>query len=92
MKGTDTLYVFGDVVDPGLHPIKTLLKLMEMSNIICIVGNHELMALDGISFMNTRITTESVDAIDCGCGMPECQEADLRRYVLKLERNSIRGI
>ena len=46
LKDTDTLYVLGDVLDRGPHPIKTLLKLMEMPNAICLVGNHELMALE----------------------------------------------
>lgn len=54
----------GDVVDRGPNPITTLLKLMEMPNAVCIVGNHELMALDGLRFLNTQITTESVDSID----------------------------
>ena len=39
LQDMDTLYVLGDVVDRGPHPIKTLLKLMEMPNAICIVGN-----------------------------------------------------
>ena len=64
LKDTDSLYVLGDVVDRGPHPIKTLLKLMEMPDVICLVGNHELMALDGLRFLNTQITTESVGAID----------------------------
>ncbi len=64
LKDTDTLYVLGDIVDRGPHPIKVLLKLMEMPNAICIVGNHELMALDGLRFLNTQITTESVESID----------------------------
>lgn len=64
LKEEDTLYMLGDVVDRGPHPIKTLLKLMEMPNVVCIVGNHELMALDGLRFLNTQITTESVDSID----------------------------
>ena len=37
---------------------------MEMPNAVCFVGNHELMALDGLRFLNTQITTESVDSID----------------------------
>ena len=64
LNDDDTLYVLGDVVDRGPNPIKTLLKLMEMPNAVCIVGNHELMALDGLRFLNTQITTESVDLID----------------------------
>ena len=42
-KETDTLYVLGDVLDRGPHPIKVLRKLMEMPNAICMVGNHELI-------------------------------------------------
>ncbi len=64
LRETDNLYILGDIVDRGPHPIKTLLKLMEMPNVVCIVGNHELMALDGLRFLNTQITTESVDSID----------------------------
>jgi serine/threonine protein phosphatase 1 len=60
---TDTLYVLGDILDRGPHPIKTLLTLMEMPNVVCLVGNHELMALDGLRFLNTEITTESIEAI-----------------------------
>ena len=63
LKDTDTLYVLGDVVDRGPHPIKTLMRLMKMLNVVCIVGNHELMALDGLRFLNTQITTESVGSI-----------------------------
>ncbi len=64
LKDEDTLYVLGDIVDRGPNPIKTLLKLMEMPNAICIVGNHELMALDGLRFLNSNISTESVESID----------------------------
>ena len=64
LKDEDTLYVLGDVVDRGPHPIRTLLKLMEMPNVVCIVGNHELMALDGLRFLNTEITEESLKSAD----------------------------
>ena len=37
---------------------------MQMPNVICIVGNHELIALDGLRFLNTKITNESVKSID----------------------------
>ena len=37
---------------------------MEMPNAVCIVGNHELMALDGLRFLNTQITNESIEAMD----------------------------
>ncbi len=60
LKDEDTLYVLGDVLDRGPHPIKTLLKLMEMPNVICIVGNHELMAVECLSFMMQEITDRSI--------------------------------
>ena len=34
LKESDTLYVLGDVLDRGPHPIRTLKRLMEMSNLI----------------------------------------------------------
>ena len=64
LKDEDTLYVLGDVVDRGPHPIRTLMKLMEMPNVVCIVGNHELMALEGLRFLNTEITEESLTSVD----------------------------
>ena len=63
-KDTDILYVLGDIVDRGPHPIKVLSALMEMPNVVCIVGNHELMALDGLRFLNTQITNESIESMD----------------------------
>lgn len=59
-KDTDTLYVLGDVLDRGQHPIKVLKKLMEMPNAICLIGNHELMALDCLEFLMNEITEESI--------------------------------
>lgn len=64
LKEADTLYVLGDVVDRGPHPVKVLLKLMEMPNAICLVGNHELMALECLTFLMQEITELSVASID----------------------------
>ena len=64
LQDTDTLYVLGDVLDRGPHPIKCLLKLMEMPNAICLVGNHELMALDCLGFLRKEITDESIAELD----------------------------
>lgn len=47
----DTLYILGDILDRGPHPIKVLLKLMEMPNVCCLVGNHELMAIECLEFL-----------------------------------------
>lgn len=64
LKETDTLYILGDILDRGPHPIKVLLKLMEMPNVICLVGNHELMALECLEFLMKEITDVSIDEID----------------------------
>ena len=45
LKDTDTLYVIGDVLDRGKHPIKTLLYIIEHQNIKLLAGNHELLAI-----------------------------------------------
>ncbi|MBE5872009.1 MAG: fructose-bisphosphatase class III [Lachnospiraceae bacterium] len=64
LKDTDTLYILGDVIDRGDHPVKMLLTLMEMPNVICIVGNHELMALECLEFLCKEITVESIEELD----------------------------
>ena len=64
LKENDELYLMGDVVDRGPHPIKVLMKIMEMPNVIPIVGNHELMALEGLKFLNSEITEESLKTAD----------------------------
>ncbi len=64
LKDTDTLYVLGDVLDRGPHPVKTLKKLMAMPNVVCLVGNHELMALECLKFLGQEITEESIDKLD----------------------------
>ncbi len=64
LKDEDTLYVLGDILDRGPNPIKTLFKLMEMPNAICMVGNHELMALDCFKFLTKEITEESLSSLD----------------------------
>lgn len=64
LKADDTLYVLGDILDRGPHPIKIILKLMEMPNVICLVGNHELMALECLEFLMQEITDKSIDELD----------------------------
>ena len=64
LKETDTLYVLGDVLDRGPHPIKTLMKIMEMPNAICLVGNHELMALECLEFLMKEITDKSLEELN----------------------------
>ena len=65
-SGKDTLYVLGDVVDRGPHPIKVLHKLMEMPNAFCLVGNHELMAIRCLEFLMQEITEDSIEHMNEG--------------------------
>mgnify|MGYP002271149138 CR=1 FL=1 len=64
LKETDTLYILGDILDRGPHPIKTIRKLMEMPNAICLVGNHEFMALECLKFLMKKITDMSLEELD----------------------------
>ncbi|MBE5924227.1 MAG: serine/threonine protein phosphatase [Lachnospiraceae bacterium] len=64
LKEEDTLYVLGDILDRGPYPIKVLKKLMGMPNVICIVGNHEIMALECLEFLSKEITDTSLEELD----------------------------
>lgn len=64
LEATDTLYILGDILDRGPHPIKIVLKLMEMPNAICLAGNHELMALECLEFLMKEISDISIDEVD----------------------------
>jgi serine/threonine protein phosphatase 1 len=64
LQDIDTLYVLGDILDRGPHPIRVLLKLMEMPNAICLVGNHEYMAVECLSFLMQEVTDRSLDELD----------------------------
>ena len=64
LEETDSLYILGDILDRGPHPIKVILKLMEMPNALCLVGNHELMALDCLEFLMKEITETSIRELD----------------------------
>jgi serine/threonine protein phosphatase 1 len=45
----DELYIIGDVIDRGNHPIKLLNYIRNQDNMTMIMGNHEKMMLDAIS-------------------------------------------
>lgn len=64
LNDEDDLYVLGDTVDRGPHPIKMLKKLMDMPNAECLVGNHELMAIENLEFLINEITEESIKDLD----------------------------
>ena len=60
----DTLYILGDVLDRGAHPIQVLLEMMKYPNIIPIIGNHELMAMMCLPFLNSEIEESSIAKLD----------------------------
>lgn len=41
----DILYVLGDVLDRGPDGFKILLDMAQRPNVVCLVGNHEAMAM-----------------------------------------------
>lgn len=51
IRKEDTLYILGDVVDRGPEPMKILKYMMAHSNIIPIIGNHEVMALPNLKLL-----------------------------------------
>ena len=61
----DTLYVLGDVIDRGPQSISMLQDMMKRENVICLLGNHELMM-----YTYCRISREK-DAwlLDCNGGL-----------------------
>ncbi len=64
LKESDKLYILGDILDRGPHPIKVMIKIMGMANVIPIVGNHEIMGLRCLPFLMQEITEESIDGLD----------------------------
>lgn len=60
----DRLYVLGDILDRGPHPIRIILDLMKRPNVYCLAGNHEYMALECMSFLLKEITDQSLKDLD----------------------------
>ena len=58
----DELYVLGDVIDRGEHPVKILLDMSMRGNIFPILGNHEMMALSVLRKLCVEITDENADS------------------------------
>ncbi|MCI8389476.1 MAG: serine/threonine protein phosphatase [Roseburia sp.] len=62
----DTLYVLGDMIDRGPHPIRVVLDLMRRPNVVCLAGNHESMAMECLPFLLRQITDETISALQAG--------------------------
>lgn len=62
----DTLYILGDIVDRGKNGLKIILDMMVHSNIIPILGNHEHIAVDCLTWLKDEITEETLKTLDEG--------------------------
>lgn len=60
----DMLYVLGDILDRGPHPVRIILDLMRRHNVVCLAGNHEHMALECMRFLMKEITDVSLNELD----------------------------
>ena len=64
LKKEDILYILGDIIDRGPDPIRTMLKIMELPNAVCIKGNHEVMALDCLEYFMQDAEDQSAMSMD----------------------------
>lgn len=63
LRKEDTLYIIGDVVDRGPEPMKILKYMITHSNIIPIIGNHEVMALPNLKLLVPEISRNFLDEL-----------------------------
>lgn len=64
LKGSDTLYILGDVIDRGSDGVKILQDMKTRPDLIPILGNHEYMAVVSLKWLQREITEESLTALD----------------------------
>lgn len=62
----DMLYILGDILDRGPHPMKIVLDLMKRTNVVCLAGNHEYMALECLRFLLEEVTESNLEKLDAG--------------------------
>lgn len=62
-NSNDSLFVLGDVVDRGPHPIKALQYLMSIPNCTCLIGNHEVMSLICLKVLKNEITEDFLSSL-----------------------------
>lgn len=63
IRKEDTLYILDDVVDRGPEPMKILKYMMAHSNIIPIIGNHEVMALPNLKLLVPEVSRNFLDKL-----------------------------
>ena len=57
----DTLYILGDIVDRGDHPVKILQDMCLRPNVYPIMGNHEQMAFTMLRRLCVEITENNYE-------------------------------
>lgn len=62
-KDSDELYILGDIVDRGPHPIKVIQDMMMRPNVFPIIGNHDYVALMMLKKLSVEITSDNVDTL-----------------------------
>lgn len=60
LKDDDTLFVLGDIVDRGEDSIKIIMDMMKRPNVICLIGNHDYMAMLNFKFLLSKISEDTV--------------------------------
>ena len=56
----DELYILGDVVDRGQKPVKILRDMSMRHNVFPIMGNHDKMAIDVLSWLLDEVNEEKL--------------------------------
>lgn len=59
----DELFVLGDCMDRGPHPIAVIQQLISMPNARYVLGNHDAMMLSVLRCLTAEITAESIDTL-----------------------------
>lgn len=59
---SDELIILGDILDRGPEPINLLKDLSFRSNVFCLLGNHELMAIDVLTDLLVEIQEDNCES------------------------------
>ncbi len=57
---SDELYILGDVVDRGNKPVEILRDMSMRANVFPIMGNHDKMAIDVLSWLLDEVNEENL--------------------------------
>lgn len=72
LKAEDTLYVLGDVIDRGPEGIKIITDMMKRSNVVMVLGNHELLMMDALRNFDEIKSKDRHDTDDIDLWLDPC--------------------